>query len=105
MSRTIRHLNGLTTFGGRRAVMLEVGCFDHQPVAVRSIRTSDRSRGPQRGLPCRPLRSGPSCSWEELHMKFGLALGLTLGVLGVAAVSAADSTESGPLELPTIKIV
>jgi hypothetical protein len=38
-------------------------------------------------------------------MKFGLALGLTLGVLGVAAVSAADSTESGPLELPPIKIV
>ena len=38
-------------------------------------------------------------------MKFVLAVGLTLGVLGGAAVCAADSNEPGSIQLPVIKIV
>src|SRR5689334_16461105 len=38
-------------------------------------------------------------------MKFVLAMGLSLGVLGMAAVSSADSNEPGAFQLPVIKIV
>jgi len=38
-------------------------------------------------------------------MKFVLAMGLSLGVLGMAAVSGADSNEPGTFQLPVIKIV
>jgi len=38
-------------------------------------------------------------------MKFVLALGLSLGVVGVAAVCGADPNEPGSFQLPVIKIV
>jgi len=38
-------------------------------------------------------------------MKFVLALGLSLGVVGVAAACGADPNEAGSFQLPVIKIV
>jgi hypothetical protein len=68
--------------------MLAVGPFDHAE-----------------GAPCPIPTTLPSSSYEELHMKMVLAMGLAVGLLGVSAVGAADSNEPGLFRLPVIKIV